>query len=245
MILELDAGNSRIKWRIIGAGDARGLIAAGAASGLDGLRDQLANQAMGDVGRLRVSSVRGKEFARELTALARESWQLAAEFAVVSRAAAGVTNAYADVGSMGVDRWLAILAAFDRCQSACCVLDCGSAITFDWVDAGGDHRGGYIVPGLELMRQSLAGKTRALDIPFEDWGEPVPGASTAQAIGSGLIAMVCGFAGHCRQVTLEDGQQEVKWFLTGGDAGIVSRHLSWPHTLIGDLVLDGLALALP
>ena len=245
MILELDAGNARIKWRIITPGDDRKVITAGAAPGLDGLYAQLASQSMGEVQRLRVSSVRGSEFAAQLTASARNDWQLEAEFAATGRNAAGVTNSYADVGAMGVDRWLAMLAAFDRARSACCVLDCGSATTFDWIDTGGVHRGGYIVPGLDLMRQSLAGKTRALDIPLRDWGDPVPGNSTAEAITGGLLAMVCGFAGYCRQVVLEGGGQEATWFLTGGDAATVSRHLSWPHVLAGDLVLDGLSLALP
>ena len=244
MILELDAGNSRIKWRI--ASDTGSEVHAhGVAVGLADLPGQLTGTLMQDVCRVRVSSVREREFAEEFTALAQNVWRLQAEFAVVTVAAAGVTNAYTDVGTMGVDRWLAMLAAFELSGTSCCVLDCGSAITFDMVDDTGRHRGGYIVPGLQLMRQSLAGKTRALDIPFGDWGEPAPGNSTATAIGNGILAMVSGFAEHCRHGTLADGSPGAKWFLTGGDAEIVSRLIPWEHQLVKDLVLDGLALALP
>ena len=242
MILELDAGNTRIKWRILDEGESR---AAGASPTLEELGVQLGEQPLARVKRMRVSSVRGPVFAGNLEALARESWQLRPEFAAVSRQAAGVTNAYKDPHTMGVDRWLAMLAAYDRTGDACCVLDCGSAITFDWVNAGGEHQGGFIVPGLQLMRQSLAGKTRALDIAVEDWGDPVPGKSTPAAIGNGILAMVCGFAEHCRQETLKAGGTDVRWFLTGGDAEIVGRHLGHDHVIARDLVLDGLALVLP
>jgi type III pantothenate kinase len=243
MILELDAGNSRIKWRILHEGESR---AAGAAATLQELAAQWHGQRMTEVSRLRVSSVRGREFADELEAMVMHSWQLLPEFAVVSRQAAGVTNTYEDPIALGVDRWLAMLAAFHRTGSACCILDCGSAITYDWLNARGEHQGGYIVPGMQLMRQSMAKKTRALEIAFEDWGEPVPGKSTRAAIGNGILAMVCGFAEHCRQGTSRAaGGADARWFLTGGDAEVVGRHLGHEHVIVADLVLDGLALVLP
>ncbi len=242
MILELDAGNTRIKWRILNEGESS---AAGAAPTLEELGEQLGGQPVAGVKRMRVSSVRGPVFAGNLEVLARESWQLRPEFAAVSRRAAGVTNGYKAPGTMGVDRWLAMLAAYARTGETCCVLDCGSAITFDWVNAGGEHQGGYIVPGLQLMRQSLARKTQALDIAVEDWGDPVPGNRTSVAIGNGILAMVCGFAEHCRKEMLKTGGVNARWFLTGGDAEIVSRHLGRDHEIARDLVLDGLALILP
>ena len=200
---------------------------------------------MDGVRRLRVSSVRGEAFAAELVALARASWDLDAEFATVAKTAAGVSNAYQNVATMGVDRWLAILAAFAKTHGACCVLDCGSAMTFDWVDKNGGHRGGYIVPGLQLMRDVLAGKARALDVPLSDWREPVPGTSTADGIAGGILAMVSGFAWQCRTTVSAEAGGDVPWFLTGGDADVITRLLPWPHSLERDLVLDGLALVLP
>ncbi|MDP1069535.1 type III pantothenate kinase, partial [Klebsiella pneumoniae] len=62
-------------------------------------------------------------------------------------------------GRMGVDRWLAMLAAWQRVGQSCWVVDCGSAITLDLLDAEGRHQGGYILPGLRLMQQSLLGNT--------------------------------------------------------------------------------------
>ena len=250
-ILELDAGNSRIKWRIVSSGADRNLLAHGvaiaqtSAIAVTELAGQLAAQAMANVERIRVASVRGEAFALEFTELAQDTWRIRPEFARVEIKTAGVTNAYAEVSTMGVDRWLAILAAYDKSASACCVLDCGSAITFDWVDDSGRHLGGYIAPGLHLMRQSLAGKARALNIPFQDWNDPMPGTNTAAAIGNGILAMACGFAEHCRDIVMANGSPEAHWYLTGGDAEIVGRHLSWKVELARDLVMDGLVLAMP
>lgn len=250
MILEIDAGNTRIKWRFITPGDSPEQLSSGnllavsdAGALMDGLAGRLGGGDMEHVSRVRVSSVRGSEFGQRLAALLRGSWRLEPEFATVEKQRCGVTNAYDNVASMGVDRWLAMLAAYDRAGGACCILDCGSAMTFDWLDSSGRHRGGYIVPGIELMLESLVRKSPALTVSPAA-GVPEPGNSTASAIGNGLLAMALGFAEHCHQATA-GGNERLHWFLTGGDAGKLSPHLSWPHTIAGDLVLDGLALALP
>ncbi len=71
------------------------------------------------------------------------------------RVAAGVVNGYADPSLLGVDRWLAVIGAYQRVQGACVVADIGTAATVDVVAADGRHRGGYIVPGPQLMVASL------------------------------------------------------------------------------------------
>ncbi len=266
MILEIDAGNSRIKWRVIDAhqqaviaGNATNTrLLAEADAGfpmLDKVFSSLRSQPGNSLTRARVSSVRGAGFQDMLSDWLREKWHLEAEFAVVEDCCGGVTNSYTDITSMGVDRWLAMLAAYKRAQEACCILDCGSAATFDWLDADGLHQGGYIVPGLYLMQESLARKTPALKISFEQWTSPVPGNSTQAAITSGIVAMLTGFADRCylesktgadeKAGKIPDKENNPQWFLTGGDAELLSKHLRWPHVVEKDLVLEGLAIALP
>lgn len=250
-ILELDVGNTRIKWRNLDTQMpgkqvfAGTIMARSAANAVAEIADQLGSLAGSGMTRIRVSSVQGEAFAREFSKLAREHWGLEAEFASVQREAAGVTNAYPEYRTMGIDRWLAVLAAYNDVHSACCVLDCGSAITLDLVNSEGLHQGGYIVPGLELMRSSLAQKTPALDIPPKAWDAPVPGNSTGNAISNGLVAMVCSLAEHCHLKGLDNPAGKASWYLTGGDAEVISRHLSFEHDLVKDLVLDGLAVVLP
>jgi type III pantothenate kinase len=250
LILEIDAGNTRIKWRIIDPQRATdhsvsGSVLAAADCGalMDDLAKQLDETSMAGVTRVRVSSVRGEEFAKFLAALLQKDWRLEPEFARVEKQRSGVTNAYGNIDSMGVDRWLAMLAAYDRAGGECCILDCGSAMTFDWLNSAGRHQGGYIVPGINMMLDSLIRTSPALSVTPSD-GVPEPGNSTASAICNGLVAMALGFADHCHRMVAAENDG-IEWYLTGGDAGKLSPHLAWPHTLVSDLVLDGLALALP
>lgn len=247
MILDLDAGNSRIKWRMsssTGHVEQGTFVVAQPASAASALVEQLLLEVTVAPQRIRVSSVRGEAFTTQFSSAASRQWRVEPEFATVTHEAAGVRNAYENPASMGVDRWLALLAAFHQAGGSCCVLDCGSAMTFDWADDAGRHRGGYIVPGLTLMGQSLAGKTPALAVPLSPWGETAPGTSTATAIGNGILLMAAGFAARCREQVLPESP-DCRWFLTGGDAQVLSAQLSWTHELSANLVLDGLALALP
>lgn len=247
MILEVDAGNTRLKWRLLEQpSDGGRRLAGGQVSGhgnevLAALAANLQTLPLAQVDRVRVCSVRNSRFADELSVQLRQLIKQEPEFARVSAACAGVTNSYTDVSSMGVDRWLAMLAAFHVADGAVCVADFGSAMTLDLVAASGQHLGGYIVPGLRLMQEALAGKSEAL--PYDGFRHisTEPGKSTAEAIQQGILAMQLALLGTVH----ESVPVQTRWFLCGGDAELISGLLKWPHEVLPELVMDGLALALP
>lgn len=78
-------------------------------------------------------------------------------------ALAGLRIAYADPASLGVDRFLAMLAARARGPGPWLVAGVGTALTLDLIDADGRHRGGRIAPSPALMRASL--HARAAQLP--------------------------------------------------------------------------------
>ncbi len=246
MILDLDVGNTRIKWRLQTGDNStllRGAVGVKAGDGSDGIAElvaQVVNAAAGKCSRVRISSVRDAVFNKALEAALQGGLHVNPEFAAVSRSCCGVTNSYDDYSRMGVDRWLAMIAAFQRARGGCAVLDLGSAITFDVVNQAGEHQGGYIVPGFQLMLCSLTGKSSALNVNPAERQQPGPGKNTEEAIGDGLLAMVLGFASRCRQET-GVRPEDTTWFLTGGDAGRLSPHIAWEHRVVPDLVLEGLA----
>ena len=100
------------------------------------------------------------------------------------------------------------------------------------------------MPGLNMLQGSLARKSSALDVVLEDWSVPAPGKSTSAAISQGIHAMVTGFIRQCRELS-NDKEKDASWYLTGGDANLISKQLNWTHKVENDLVLDGLRLALP
>ena len=121
-----------------------------------------------------------------------------------------VINGYANPERLGIDRLLAIEAAYFEIQDRCLVIDCGSAITLDAVDASGCHIGGYIVPGYRLQMESLL---RDTSLSFDSI-EPTleMGLDTSECIRNGALRMIFSFC-----VSVIDEIKPARVFLTGGD----------------------------
>ena len=150
----------------------------------------------------------------------------------------GLTNAYLQPEKLGVDRWLALIAARHFYAAPACVVDCGTAITVDLIDADGHHLGGLISAGLALMKKSLAHGTDAL--PFSDASYPLEAANfTEAAIYSGTLLAAVGLI----EQVLAKQTQPLTLILTGGDAALIAPHLSIKAIVDPDLVLRGLAIA--
>src|SRR5690606_35064285 len=151
-----------------------------------------------------------------------------------------MTNSYEDPSRLGVDRWLAMIAAYKLVQGAFCVVDCGTAITLDFVEADGRHLGGYILPGFELQRQALHLGTHAVKVPPGRLPALTPGASTADCVLHGVYALLCrGLEGMLRERL---GQGAFQIIYTGGDAPRLRDEIKLPSMLEPDLGLDGLRI---
>ena len=137
---------------------------------------------------------------------------------------------------MGVDRWLAMLAAHARNKGALCVIDAGTAVTVDLVSPEGVHEGGYILPGADLMRRALNNETDRIQV----------GALEAPAIAPGNNTQACVTAGSWRAVlgavesTMAD-YPEHRPLLTGGSASTL-QGFGLTATVSPDLVMEGLRL---
>ncbi|MDP1932710.1 MAG: type III pantothenate kinase [Gammaproteobacteria bacterium] len=242
MILDIDVGNSRLKWRL-SHGDG-GIVQRGSCADESEFGDV---DLVGGLQRVRIANVRGESVVSMLNDICRKRWHLTPEFAQPVHQCAGVTNAYQKPETLGVDRWLAVLAAYNDCRGACCVVDAGSAATFDVMTANGQHLGGYIVPGLSLQKRSLLESTGIRMVKQNEWPEMLqPGTDTALAVHGGIVAMMVAWVQYVYR--LAAGDTESILYLTGGDAMLLSIHLDRcgiSHRVAPDLVLDGLASALP
>ena len=234
MILEIDAGNSSLKWRWRGS-------AASSVADLVQLESALARG--GRPREVLVSNVRGAEFEVELEQWAAREWRLQPRFARVTRACGSVRNRYPDPSRLGADRWLAMLAGYGLAQGSCLIADSGTALTIDLIDADGLHLGGYIMPGLRTMR---AGLLRNTDIRLPPVGEVESialGNDTESAVRNGTLFMLCG-AVRMAATRLAQPDASPMLILTGGDAALLERELSREGVVtVPDLVLDGLAIA--
>lgn len=247
MILELDCGNSFIKWRVISQ-DGKSRLLAGVVESDAALFESLANAPAVRVTRCRLVSVRSDIETEQLMVRIRESLGIDVVCAQSASQVGEVCNGYEDFQRLGLDRWLAVLGGYHLGQRACLVLDLGTAVTADFISADGKHQGGFICPGLPLMRDQLSTHTRRIrydrQVALAALQELEPGRSTAEAVERGCVLMLRGFvAEQLRQAQMRfPGGFEV--FLTGGDAELV-RDVIPGAQVVPDLVFVGLAIACP
>ncbi len=146
-----------------------------------------------------------------------------------------IHHCYPDPARLGVDRWLAMLGARSYKEGALLVVDAGTALTIDLLDAEDRHVGGYIVPGLTTSREVLFSRTDKVR-PFADEadaGALLPGQNTLNCVAAGTLRQQVALV-----QSVADEYPDYQLMLTGGDgeqlAGLLcSRH--YP-----DLVFNGM-----
>ena len=120
-------------------------------------------------------------------------------------------------GSLGVDRFAGYLAAKELCKGKnCLIVDAGSALTTDVIDAGGYFRGGNISPGLTMRLKALNQFTHGLpEVPLQG---PIMafGVNTDSAIRSGVVnGIIAEIAEATRKAAEIFSVTDI--ILTGGD----------------------------
>ena len=238
--LDIDVGNTRAKWRL-GRG---GACSTGAIDHL-GSVDALSALPVAQPDRVRVASVASLAGQEQLPDWLQRRYGVIPAFAKTAKVCGDVTCAYADPSRLGVDRWLAMLAVRRLTRHAFVVADLGTAATLDFVDASGLHRGGYIVPGVRLMVDSLLRRTADVKVALERPTRLEPASNTVEGVNRGAIAMLRDFvAGECERFQVVQSVP-VDLFITGGDADTVAPHVHRANRVMPDLVLDGLSIAIP
>ncbi|KRA46462.1 type III pantothenate kinase [Pseudoxanthomonas sp. Root630] len=153
-------------------------------------------------------------------------------------ALAGVRIAYADPARLGVDRFLALLAAHARGAQAWLVVGVGTAVTVDLLDARGLHHGGRIAPSPTLMRAAL--QQAAAQLPAQGGGYTEFATDTPDALASGCEGAALGLIERSlAQATVLLGAPPTLLLHGGGADALRPRLPDAVHA--SALVLEGLA----
>lgn len=239
MNLLLDLGNTRLKWALA---EDRQWQAHGAIGWQDDMPAALARawQALpapaAVFGASVVDTLRETLVATAVTA----AFNRPTSWLRTPAAACGVRNAYPEPHRLGVDRFLAIVAAYVDGLAPCVLAGVGTALTLDALAADGSHLGGWIAPAPRLMQQSLLGATA--QVHPQHPGRIVDAAdNTADAVASGCwlaaVALIERFTLHMAPAL--GGAPILR--LGGGDASTLLPLLARPAQLAHDSVLHGLA----
>lgn len=236
MSLLIDSGNTRLKW----AWSDNGSIVLTDAV----LNSQLSFTVLVELWHVlpipqivAVSCVNAPQTRALIVSVVRFLWPTCCVVVAQTQSVqCGVRNGYTQPEKLGVDRWLALIAVRNIYQQAACIVDCGTAITVDLIDADGQHLGGMISPGLTLMKQALSTGTQQL--PYSEQNYTAGWSNnTLAGIDSGTLFAACGLIE--RVIALQSFP--VQLILTGGDAARIAEQLACACIVDDNLVLRGLS----
>lgn len=222
-----DLGNSRAKLARREGGEPVDLVALDwdRPEFSEALREQLAHwPRAGQAWIASVVSPARRELMREALALIPG---LHVEWLTTPRRACGVTNRYAKPERLGIDRFLAMVAAHARAPGACVVAGCGTALTLDAIAADGQHVEGMITLSPPAMLRALRGATAIADTN--------PDAFASETLDDTAAALRAGCWASAGAL--------VEWFVARSMARDAATHVylhgGWSQQLAGWLGEDG------
>lgn len=167
----------------------------------------------------------------------------------LARGPGGLQTGY-DLRQLGPDRYAALLGACAKGPLPAVVIDAGTAVTVDYLDVRGVHRGGYILPGFRLGRESVRSlfspelqelvRQAASEPGNFRYREGIPGRNTASALVSGwTLGLAAALDRLIRMSSNTLSGTPVVW-MTGGDAHWLARFMDSPCQVEADLLMEGL-----
>ena len=243
--LLIDVGNSRIKW-YLSSHDNPSFSMRSFAYHEDNVIKEMAfhfaPECVEPFHRVLVSNVAGDQIKSKIIQWFVDRFNVTPEFAESCDEMHGLRSAYDHANQLGVDRFLAILGAQSLSGKARVIVDCGTAVTIECVNGQNKFIGGVILPGLGLMRHSLANATDALENISQVQEISAFATNTRTAIAAGTIFAITGAIQQsvAQLKTIEN--QYVECFLSGGDGKLIQQYLDCNAEYHEDLVLKGLSI---
>jgi type III pantothenate kinase len=242
MKLLLDVGNTAVKWTCFASGRPGTSGRFVHSTGSFGVQADAAWSGLPPADRVVIASVAGRETEAALAAWFQAHWRVEPVFLRATARACGVTNAYPAPETLGIDRWAAVVAAHHGYPGAVCVVDCGTAVTLDMVTAEGLHRGGLILPGIEILQQMLSQNTARLRLPGKQPAATPLAESTAAGIYSGAVYLLAAAIDRSVADMRAELGTGIDIVVTGGDAERILPLLHENAQHAADLVLKGIAM---
>jgi len=247
MILTVDIGNSRIKWALWRADK---IVERGAAThAIDNHADGF-DELFSKVGKptyIFAVCVAGNKLSQGLSEWSKQHWQLGVEFLKTqkhfSNISNNIINAYENPEQHGVDRWAGVVASHQSCPgSSVCVINAGTATTFDLINKDGRHLGGYILPSYVTMHKALLADTANVKSEFNvRYSESSVPDNTNDAVNQGLHKLLQAGVREICQFAKQKMESPMQIIISGGFAKTILSYPDMPDMIHQpDLVMQGL-----
>ncbi|WP_416307123.1 type III pantothenate kinase [Neptunicella sp. SCSIO 80796] len=229
-VLFVDIGNSRIKCCY--QGNLNDVFILEDAKKVTALLQQVTHCVVAAV---------GQQQQLDILCQILDEFHITSQLLTTTKEQFGIKCAYEQPAKMGIDRWLAILACQQEYKGGFAVLDLGTAMTCDFVDSNGQHLGGWIAPGMTIMKNALQQRTEKVMTNAQNQ-HPVLlqiGQNTADCVDYGCLAAVQGFL-HSAKLIVSRFSPQVKIFVAGGDANLLEQLTDEQIEIIVNPVLKGI-----
>ena len=244
-ILLMDIGNTRIKWGVLENRSLSGIESLLTPHSRDFDFKPLFMCLPSDVKSIVASCVLSKETQIKLAESFSDNFELVVEFIEPKNRFSGLTNGYTNPSKLGADRWAAMIGAHNEFGGNILVVDIGTAITIDYINSEGVHKGGQILPGLKsffnILDQSTGSINTKINISdaatkdIKKWGK-----NTEDAIISGAMSAISSTINDAVfSFNMQGSRPSV--ILTGGDAIYFKDVFDYSLSYRPNLVLEGLA----
>ncbi|MGB1262860.1 MAG: type III pantothenate kinase [Cognaticolwellia sp.] len=236
MRLLVDVGNSQVKYMLQDSDALSEIVYLDYQAFLL----QLSQGAFDVVQEVILANVHGSEIPDAVQAWATA--QAIVFLQVHSEATAfGISSAYSEPERLGVDRWLAMVGAQQLYpQQNVLIIDAGTATTVDILDAQGQHLGGWIMPGVQTLFDSIVTRTQKISAQPNAIAALSFGDNSSMCVNHGSWAMTIGAVKEAilqvnTLLTLD------KILLTGGNGKQIANFIGENCQLEPRLVFQGLS----
>ncbi|HTY62279.1 MAG TPA: type III pantothenate kinase [Acidobacteriota bacterium] len=154
----------------------------------------------------------------------------------------GIRIRYDDPGQVGADRIVDVAAGYRLYGGPACIIDFGTATTFDAVSEDGEYLGGAIAPGIGIASQALFEHTAKLPKVDLRWPPSAIGKNTMHSLQSGIMFGYVGLVEGIVARFKEELGPETRVIATGGLAETIAKETKAISILAPWLTLDGLRI---
>jgi type III pantothenate kinase len=236
MIALVDIGNSRTKFSVV----SQSIRNPVQTTPNELLSNEHLSEYFGKVDKLIVASVSCNQLTDEI-----ELWcnkhNISYLRVVSGKKRNDVVSAYHEPSQLGVDRWLTLIAANSLYPNKnILIVDAGTATTIDVLSGNGEHQGGWILAGINMLFSCVVNNTSQVKANSANQGCLSFGLSSSENVNNATWAATVGAINLAKSQSEEQGLSIDEILLTGGNGRMLASLLSHRCTIIDDLVFVGL-----
>tara|TARA_R110002050_G_scaffold75571_1_gene161898 strand:- start:114 stop:836 length:723 start_codon:yes stop_codon:yes gene_type:complete len=236
MILLIDIGNTRAKYCLVSEGRRNTPKAVLTKK----LTQQFLSDNFNEVSRLLVASVSHNEVTERIS-----DWcilnKILYEQIISEKKKDNIISGYDFPRQLGVDRWLTLIGAAELFPNRnILIIDAGTATTVDFLLATGQHKGGWILAGIDTLVSSVLSQTAQVKANSINSGCTEFGLNTSNNVNNAAWAATVGMINLAISQIEKQGISVDEIIFTGGNGHLLSSFFSHQSSVIEELVFSGL-----